>query len=768
MKQKKRTAGLGVSAIALTALAAGGNTALAQVDTIIVTAAKRAENVQDVPLSIVAFDGDELEDAGVNTLQDIQFLAPGLSLPQANNVNNSRIIIRGVGSVGNSAIEPSVATFIDGVYIARPGALLGDLRDIQTVEVIRGPQGTLFGRNTTVGALNISTKNPGDEFEASMTAGYESFDTINTFGTVNIPFSDRIAGRFTGSYSRRDGFGENIRPGEQGDIGERENVTLRGKLRYDVTDSVEAVLSVDYSDLEVDGSIVEVLSSTVTPMNIANLSARTSGATPDTTDTFDYTVNQRHLDRNTTDQWGATLDVSVDVGEHTIRSISGYRDWNFDVSADPFRLPLDLITINEDFNTETFSQEFQLLSPTGGTLEYVAGLYYYFEDFTIDTDRNLDPGFCGTLVANLAPAFAPVCAAGPQNNATVAAFEQEVNSYAIFGQATLNVTDSLSLTGGLRWTSDEKTGSFVSTTTNQVVAAIQTASEPLRLLDFSDDQLTYNVSLNFRPTDGVLFYATHNTGYKSGGFNSNIGGPRPLTVEQRLFDSETVTNYEAGVKSSLIDGNLTANINLFRTRISEFQDRSFDGLGFVTTNAGALRQQGVEFDFKATPADILLLSFGGAYLDSEFLSFTNASPLPGVPGAQDLTGERAHFSPKWNLTGLAEVSDAVPGSSSLEWFARGEWAFRSDQNVGGQTNQNPQTVQEAYSITNFRVGLAGDEGAWKAVAFVENAFDVGYCQAILEQVNGGAFGVRDGAGNSLQRCILGVPRVWGVQLSVSL
>ena len=440
------------------------------------------------------------------------------------------------------------------------------------------------------------------------------------------------------------------------------------------------------------------------------------------------------------------------------------------VRATPVRLPLDVNDQTFIKSTRTFSQEFQLLSPDDPNFEYVLGLYYYNEEFTVDERRDLGPDFCNTIVANLEligqlpGGTAAGCAFFPQEQVALAAFEQQVESFSAFGQGAYAITEQLRLTAGLRWTKDDLEGFYGSRTSNPVVEALAIATEPGRDLFFDDNKSTYLVSLDYQLNDDVMLYARYTSGYKSGGFNADIPSTVPLSDDQRVFDSEESDSIELGAKTSWAGRRLIANVSGFYGKIDAFQDRAFDGIGFVVTNAGAIDLSGVEFDIKAQPTDQLYLGIGGTFLDTEFNPYPNAPNLPGLPGTQDLTGQRSHFSPEWQVSTVAQWTDQL-ADTSLEWFARAEYGYVSEQNIGATTNRSQQTIQEGYGILNLRIGLGAADHRWQTALFVKNVADKTYCQVDFEQPFAQGLGVRDGQGNSLYRCVLGAPRVSGVRLA---
>ena len=412
-----------------------------------------------------------------------------------------------------------------------------------------------------------------------------------------------------------------------------------------------------------------------------------------------------------------------------------------------------------------------MISPEGEAFEYVAGLFFYDEQYLIDQDFDFGAQFCIPVVAGLAgvPA-AQGCAAGQQVDVSDSEFEQDLQSLAAFGQGTWNINDQWSLTLGGRYTSDDKTGSFSNAINNPFVTALSIrAADSQPNLDSSDygdtDAFTYFANASYFPNADVMVFGTISSGFKSGGFNSEGVFPA-LTREQRGFGPETTTNYELGIKSQLFDNSLQLNATLFRMDIEDFQDRAFDGISFVTRNAGELRQQGLETDFIWAPLDQLTLTGGLSYLDSEFQDYTNASPLPG--GApQDLSGKSAHFSPEWQGSLVADWADTFTPISGTEYYLRGETQYMGDHNAGGNTNQNPQSEQDAYQLFNARLGLRADDKSWEVNLWGRNLGDEGYCRAIFAQPFGAQLRAVNATNNTTaMRCAVGDPLTWGIQLKL--
>ena len=746
-----------VSAIAL---ATYGANAIAQgvLEEVIVTAQKRAENIQEVPISITAFSGEFLEENGIQRVSQVAHITPNFSIAGSTQPSNSRIQIRGIGAAGNNAIEPSVGVFIDGVYYPRPGSTIGLLKDINSFEVLRGPQGTLFGRNTVAGAMNITTRNPSQETEGALELGYGAYDLYEVGGSFNAALSDSVAGRIAFMYADRDGYGDNLLTGEE--YGARDDLVVRGKLQFEVSDQLSILVTADHAKINAEGIGSEVLNATSNPVFEAR-NAALYGASPVTDDSYDWKVNQVVNDDHEDEQSGVSIDINYEFSNGTqLRSITAARTWEATYTDGDVNIARELIPGTTDYDNETLSQELQLTSPGGETVDWLAGVYYYEEEYDIDLVRDAGEAFCAPTIAAIAgPQFGAICLAGPQEGATTNAFTQELESLAVFGQATWNVNDALSTTLGLRWTDDEKDGDYVAVV-NNLAAGLFAANENAVGMERNDSKTTWFGNVSWNASDDLMLFATASTGYKSGGFNSQSGGSVPLG-DRRIFSPEETTNYELGVKSTLLDGTMTANATLYRMDIDDFQDRAFDGLSFVVLNAGEVRQQGIEVDINWVPIEPLRIVAGMGYLDSEYLSFRTAPGLPGGP-PQDLTGERRNFSPEWQTSVTADWTQ--PLGNGLQWFVGTSWSWLDEQNVGTSSNNDPQAMQDAYSIVNARLGLRSASGDWEVALFGNNLTEEDFCQTIFDQAFGAPIGAVNPVNNtSVMRCNLGAPTTWALR-----
>ncbi|WP_332812392.1 TonB-dependent receptor [Sphingomonas sp.] len=739
---------------------------------IIVTAQKRAESVQDVPISIAAFTGETLEKANVVTVLDLGKVATNFQSVRSSNTGSTRIGIRGVGSLANTLIEPSVAVFLDGIYVPRSGAVLGAFLDMEGVEVLRGPQGTLFGRNASVGALSLRSALPRDEFSGEVTGEIGSFDRYKVFGNVNVPLAENVALRVAGMGQWYKGPWNNRLDGKR--YGGSDDVSVRGTLKADLG-NLEWIVRGDYTRLDGDGvANFDFDPESVSAARLAFIRAAFNGG-PDT-NLDDRKMNQFMATGLVDENWGISSTASLDIGGgSTLKLVNSYRVWTNDqLDGDIVYFPVSLASRRSLFDSKSHNHELQFISPEkqwlGGKFDMVAGLYYFQEDFALSEQLNLGTSFCGVLVP--AGPARTACAAYYAVNQGVAATDQDVfqdvRSIAAYGQGNLHLSDQFTLTLGGRWTSDRKRGTYrqVSSPFTQTLRA----TEALTFPRIKEDRFTYRISLNYKPNRDLLVFANHSTGYKSGGYNSGGGTPSLSVVDgsgnlistKRLFDRETVKNYELGVKSKWFDRLVTANATLYRMDISGFQDRAFDGVSFIVRNAGKLRQQGAEVDLTVAPTSDLSISGSVAYLDSEFTSFANASNLPGLPGTQDLSGKPNTFSPEWSGNVAIDWGTDI-GASGMRLGVNGTVSFVSSQYVGTVNDANPQSRADGYALLGGRISLTGADDRWTVSLFARNLTDKNYWPLSVYQPLGGALGLNNTVfpGSTANRVASSEPRTFG-------
>jgi len=743
----------------------------AAIEEVVVTAQRREERLQDVPLSVQAFTGETLVAANVTSVQDLPRLTPNFTVMRGTQTANLRLNIRGVGAASNSAIDPSIGTFIDGVYVPRPGALFGTMNDISSAEVLRGPQGTLFGRNSTVGAVLLRSTSPGDDFAGSAEMQFGNYNDQKFSGTVNLPVGDKLAFRASGLTDTRDGYAYNRYDNKK--FATVDTDAARIGMKWDITDDLTWTVKYDHTNMGGDGKAeLEIDPNTLTTASAARLNLITGGNPPDLSDPWDRKSNQR-IDGDVHDsQWGLVSDLSWKLGgDYTVRLLGGYRDWNNrQLESDVLFMPADFLARTGLYDSKSQSYELQLISPTdellGGRLDYVAGLYYFQEDFHIGEVFGLGANFCGLVPAPLRPACA---ASGNKASATDLNFNQDANNLAAYAQANVGMTETVDLVLGLRWTQDSKDGTFDQQINNPFGALLRAKETTDLKLD--DDQFTYRVGVNWKPNRDLLVFGSYSTGYKSGGFNS--GGGTVALGQKRLFDKETTDNYEAGAKWTLADGRAHVNGTIFRMDLGDFQDRAFDGSSFNVINAGDLRNQGVELDADWAATDWMSIFAAVGYLDAEFAKYSNASCLPypaqvNPTCTQDLKGETPGFAPQWQgSTGLQFQGDLPFGN--VGYTLRSDVSYTDDMNVNQINDNNPQGIQKAYTLVSARGSLMFGANRHIALSlYGDNLTDEHYCTGKVAQPFDNLLGLRDPvSGGTVMRCQVNVPRTYGLSVKVS-
>jgi len=761
--------------IASVSLAALASPALAQEapaadnsdnDEIVVVAQKRAENVQNVPISITAISGEGLTRSNVASALDLGRVVTNFSVQRATAVANVRISIRGIGAAGNTAIEPSVATFLDGIYIPRTGSVIGGFLDIEGVEVLRGPQGTLFGRNASVGALSLRSATPKSDFSASVSGELENGDRYGVKGYVNLPLSENVALRAAGQGRWFKGYFHNLFDGKR--FGGSDEGAGRLSIKANLG-SVTWIGRADYARTTGDGLVDNDFdANSISAAQLTALTTRLGGLFPDTNLT-DLNANHVMAGHYSDRQWGLSSTLETDVGGgYTVKLIDSYRDWkNQQDDGDVVFLPVPLLNRSSAYVSKSNNHELQLISPQGqilgGKLDFVAGLYYFGESFSINERLHEVGQFCNVLVpAGPRPTCNALLASGAGQNATDQNFHQKLDSFAAYAQANINLTDKFTVVLGGRWTKEKKDGTYVQLVNNPFAASVRAAENTDLTLD--DKRFTYRIGANYKPSSDVMLFASYSTGYKSGGFNS--GGGTPALGQRRLFARETVKDWEAGIKSSWIDNQLTANLTLYRMDIGGYQDRSFDGTSFVVRNAGNLRHQGFELDLIAKPARNFRVNASIAYLDSTFTSYPAGSALPGFPAGstQSLTGTSANYAPDWSGTLGAEWRINL-GSSGLRLVNSVSASFVSDQMIGGVTDNNYlQVSQDGYALLGGRIELQGPDERWSIAVYGRNLTNKYYAVNKFYQTLNTALGLNNGVftGSTGVRVQRADPRSYGV------
>jgi iron complex outermembrane receptor protein len=640
-------AGLCASLAPLAAVAQEGG--VERLDEIVITAQKRTQRLQDVPIAVSVVSGDLAESTGGYNIETLRSLVPSLNVRKTNTSLNQSVFLRGVGTINFAiAAQPSVATVLDGVVLASAGEAFGDLYDIERVEVLRGPQGTLFGKNASAGVVNIVTKRPGDVFGGFIDAAYYEDNEVRMKASVDLPISDNVRSRTTVTWGEFDGYIRNVSP-----------VTGGGKLNGYSRHGVRSVwdfdaessrwnFSLDYRKSD-DNCCVEVIGTRPTGVNGAALVSLMGGL--DFLGDESRTVRQNLEMRSYEEAWGFSMQGDIDWGDKTVTSITAYRTWDateiregdwLDTAAAYVGNPFAQLHDFGPQETKTLSQELRIASAGGETVDYVAGVYFSKTDAERFFRR--DTIVCrSTTLAPDATGLAP-CRPGssvidttPSANAT---FGAKFQNLAAFADGTWNISDSLRAIGGLRYTRDDLSYYHTYNFSPSPGPGIRNAAPgtpPARLSGSNDsDNVSGRLGLQFDASDAVMLYATFARGYKGPAYNVffNMG-----VNNTPVIGEETVDSYEVGLKSSLFDGRMLLNLAAFNAQYDGFQANNFlflNGTLITTlTNAGKVSSEGFELDFQAKPNEYFMLGGGLAYTKAKVDKFF--TPPGSTPSVRDGT-----------------------------------------------------------------------------------------------------------------------------------
>jgi len=737
-----------IAGAAATSLAAteAGDDALA---TVTVTARRREEDAQDVPIPITAIDGKSLERFGQFKLEELnQRLASTNVL--ITNPRQMSFAVRGLGNnVANDALEASVGTYLDNVYLGRPGMANFDLIDIDQIALLRGPQGTLFGKNTTAGVLNIQSRapsfEPGAAFES--TAGNDSYWQVR--GSVTGPISEHLAGRLSASKTYRDGYID--QPLRDNELNEANRTGARGQLLWQPNDELNVRLIADYNKEESDccAGVIKSLGANDGALYLAKIAA--TGAI------YEFDPNYRTVWTNgwqhmSVEQGGSSVEANWKLGDSTLTSISAWRFWDFKPYNDADGVSLDaIINAAQQVNDEQGSQEIRWASPSDRKFEYVAGLYWFYQsqDNKLLTQYGPDAGIWFNR-----PQFV--------NGYTQTNQDLHTRSYSLFAQATWNVTDALDLTAGVRGTREQKNtvvDRLPPTGPNPGIAALLPAYYSGDL-ERTDDNVSGLLSASYKLNQDALLYASISRGAKSGGINPSVppsvaGG---LPANETLFiEPEIALDYELGLKTNLLGHRLQLNGNLFWTDVDNYQAArlgNFTGTGVSTQilgNIGSVRTRGVELELSAVPVEGLSLSLVASYNDAIYTDYKNGPCAAEKPAALscDLTGERVYLTPKWVANPSVSFDHHF---DRITLFSNLGYSWRSS--FYGSADSSELAKLDGYGLLNARIGVSGElrNTNWSASLWANNALDDTYFVSLSR----GSYGEYAG-----QR---GLPRSYGVTL----
>lgn len=716
---------------------------------IIVTAQKRSERLQDVPLAVSALGSDALSGSQVSGAAGIATLVPSLNFAQNTSPLNSNVRIRGIGTVLFSpGIESSVSFVIDGVVMARQGQGFGDLIDVERVEVLRGPQGTLFGKNATAGVINVVTKAPASSFEGSVEASIVEQGEYRLRGTVSGPLSENVRARFTGFYTNDRGWAYNAFKKEH-TFG-TEDIGLRGKIAIDASPNLEFVLTGDYT--RSDSTCCQVMPFLNTDTLLQQLRAPVVGS-----------INNRTVN-TTTDTFanirtgGASLEANLKFGDHTLTSISAWRKWDFSNNVDvdgfnvaaPVRTPFGngYLGINGgDLNIEQVSQEIRLTSPSGGLFEYTLGGMYY----KLDLDRTFTRRQA-QCTADTSVALGAVCPAPIYTSSSVVG-NTKTENIAAFGNVVLNVTDQFSALAGFR-IQREKT-SYSGT---RLATSIFAGDRPLFPAStgsnsFSDGDISGKLGLQYKFSRNAQAYVTWSRGYKGAGWDVDLGTDY---AAQRVVRPETVQSWEIGFKGQALDNRLTVGLAAFHAKYDNLQIQASvlleNTVRSFPTNAGSSTSKGIEFEAGFRPVDGLSFNGGVTYMqarvDSDGLPCTvpaQAAPLTvaagttppvntcfrlGTAPVQNVRNGRLQSSPDWK----AVLNARYEANVSDNWLGFVQFDVNYQSRVLFDINQDPELTQAGYATIGASLGAKSEDGKYHITLFAKNLTDKAFALGMQRDI----------------------------------
>jgi iron complex outermembrane recepter protein len=762
---------------------------------IIVEATLRSANVQDIPLAVTAVTPQQLEQQGIKDISTLAAVSPSFNINSSQTQSQGTSIrIRGIGTTGNNiGLESAVGVFIDGVYQSRPGVALGDLLDLQQIEVLRGPQGTLFGRNTTAGALNIKTAKPSlNGFKGFANATYGNFDALNLQAGVNVPAGETLAFRVSGAYRKQDGFLTSATaPGESHN---KNRWLVRGQAYWEPTAEISLRIIGDYQKTNEKCCAAIPLSlplTNLTASGFANLYPNASGGITNQQSATPF-FNQSHVNRrqfysdeyeNDIKQWGISAELNWDFGGANLTYIGGYRDFVGESRQEEFNpgrvysvsgitFPAGTGPTFDDI--KTWTHELRLQGKAfDDKLDWLIGGFYADEKIEEVFSLGLGADFASIVsAANFgSPAVLSTISAagnffanGGTNPATFVPissngafssnlFEQKAKSLSIFTHNIFSVTDKFNITVGARYVDDKKDGSFdqlassnnaclaglalanaYATNPTAANAAVAFGGPALQGLlgnaaarnagvflncfpfaapalgvsflpaefsrTFKDDEFIYTLQAGYKPNDDLLIYGSFSHGYKAGGFNLDVtaasGGRDPR------FASEEVDTYELGIKSTLLDGRMRANLAIFYNEVADFQVLEFTGTQFQTFNTAAVTSKGFELEINSRWSDYISNNFSVTYADASYGN--NCDKNGTVPAATGLCGSSLTNAPKWaGIFGM--TYDGPLNSSGWGLLINGTVMYESDRRTRTNPTSGPFDVQDANMKMNARIGF---------------------------------------------------------------
>ena len=720
---------------------------------ILVTARRTTERLQDVPVAVTAFGGESLAARGVDTLDQVAKYTPNIRFDGAAQLSggnyNATVFIRGVGS-NDFAIfsDPGVGFYVDDVYYARSMGGVMDAVDIDSVQVLRGPQGTLFGKNTIGGAVLITTAQPRlGEFSGKIEATYGAFDRMDVKGAINLPIGTIAALRLSAATLNRDGYVKRLLDGE--DMGNRNADMVRAKLRIQASDTLTIDLGGDYTRAREHSAPSDLLTVApdarfaVPPFNftgapwLAGYNAQVAPSRGIIAPDGQPSINRSWItdspfetwaggpNRNDLDLWGAQGTITLELGRATMKSITGYRDMAAFFTRDGDNTPFTFRETQNNDHQWQFSQELQLSGKTfGDRLSYVIGAFFFKEKAQDIARADIAPG----VTIPPSPASLP---SNFTNNTSLAGY----------GQVNISIIDSLSIELGGRYSRDKKWYRTSIIRQRDGVEYIATTREG------TFEKFTPRIGLNYKPASDVLLYGSYSQGFKQGGFNG-----RPLTsaAEVTRYAPEVLDTYEAGIKAQWLDRALTTNIAVFHSIYKDIQLTVNQTPTNFVANAAEGEINGFEVELAARPVNWFSANLAIGHVDAKYTSVGQGlGPTQMLPITLDTEFVKA---PKWTATAGVDISHEFGNGSRIA--LRGDISMYSA--IQHEVSNFPLNRDDGYELVNARLSYTLPSSPIKLSVFGTNLTDTLY---LVSGNYSGGFGLAEGA--------YGRPREWGVSASFS-
>lgn len=691
------------------------------IEIIMVSATKRSESLQEIPLSVTAFSQKDLDIKGASSLTGIQESTPNLNFSvESAGQNVARVTLRGVGTetlVGGG--DPGVALHIDGVYVGRNSASAGDVFDVDRLEVLRGPQGTLYGRNATGGSVNIITKKPTEYIEGYTDVTIGNYNTQRLRGVVNVPITDNLYARVTMMSDTHDGYIKNLYEGGR-DVDDKDAQSGRAQLLYVADSGDEFLLRGYYSKRGGAGPGSQYLGSDIDtengyPANYLVGVSDAGGGAPILADVYNSATTLAgdgilsfptdfHEIRKNAPEFVDTLiqgldfDASINLSDDLLlKSITSYQTNDNEILVDADNSELAIETRYRKNNAEQYSQEINLISQTDDPFQWILGAYYYHEELT-ERFETLVPTGLMPLDVDLGEGAVP----GGGGVRQLRLASHEVDSMALFAQLSYELSEKWSVTGGLRFTRDDKTqtratGGQVDLVNNVRFLSGELGPESEDTGKTSFTEPSYRVSTDYQLSGNNLIFASYAHGYKSGGYDFN-GGATDDNGDQVPYNPEFVDAYEIGSKNTFFDNSVMLNLTAFYYDYQDLQVFRLTADGPLTDNAAQSTITGVELEYKYQPTDDLKFDGSVGYLDATYDEYSIDIP------PTDFSGNRLNYAPEWTAHTGIEYTHTI-GDAFLT--TRLDWSYRSDTYFDrGNTDLDKQ---DAYSLFNARVRYDADD-----------------------------------------------------------